>query len=772
MNRYLTILLFILPFYARAQVDIVAAEYFIDTDPGIGSATSISVTSGAIISESFVVPTSSLPVGFHTLYIRVEDMNNVWSISESRSFYVSASNLTTQANIINIEYYIDSDPGYGAGTSLGAFSSTSVNLNPTIPTSSLSAGFHTIHFRALDSEGIWGDIESRSFYVSQSDWTTQASVVALEYFIDSDPGYGSGTSIPISPGTTVSTSLALPTGSLSSGHHVLSIRALDSDGIWGMLESRTFYLDPYANGLISGIEYFFDTDPGYGNGSTLPVTPPKVSIDSTFSFPTSSLTLGNHEIGMRAVMDNGTYGVTDYYTVNVCDVAIANFVPDVVCIGGTTTFTDATAGVLSGDVYSWDFDGDAVEDSNTQGDQSFTYAVVGTYDATLSIDRAGCVSTTTVQVQVEPIPIADAGIDQTICTTSATMAANVPSANEAGMWSVFSGTATITTPTSETSTITGIGSNTVELVWTLTNTLGSCTDSDTVVLSANLPITAAAQNSTVDIGQTINIDVQSNATINPADILTTTITTNPTSGTATVLSDGTVDYTPNQNAPTSDSFVYRITNQCGNFDENTVIITINNQPPTIDTSGLNVTPNVTEVTFDLTTIISDPNNNLDFTTLSIITQPTSGAVATIDGSGVLTIDYTGITFSGDDQLEIEVCDLVGVCSTQIITIPNVEVGNNPPLRVFNGVSPNGDGYHDFLEIENIEYYPNNTVIILNRWGGEVARYQGYDNQSVIFNDATLPSGTYYYNVVYHYQTPSGIDETEKIAGYFLLKVDN
>lgn len=108
-----------------------------------------------------------------------------------------------------------------------------------------------------------------------------------------------------------------------------------------------------------------------------------------------------------------------------------------------------------------------------------------------------------------------------------------------------------------------------------------------------------------------------------------------------------------------------------------------------------------------------------------------------------------------------------LCVIQTITIPNVEVGGeNPPLKVFNAVSPNGDGYHDFLEIENIEFYPQNTVIILNRWGNEVARYQGYNNQNVVFNLTTLPAGTYYYHVL------SGVNEVNPLTGFFLLKYDN
>jgi hypothetical protein len=64
-----------------------------------------------------------------------------------------------------------------------------------------------------------------------------------------------------------------------------------------------------------------------------------------------------------------------------------------------------------------------------------------------------------------------------------------------GVWSIVSGTATITTPTSATSTVTGIGSGTTAtLRWTITN--GACTLSDDVVLRNNsLPVVACPGNS-------------------------------------------------------------------------------------------------------------------------------------------------------------------------------------------------------------------------------------------------------------------------------------
>ncbi len=73
-----------------------------------------------------------------------------------------------------------------------------------------------------------------------------------------------------------------------------------------------------------------------------------------------------------------------------------------------------------------------------------------------------------------------------------------------------------------------------------------------------------------------------------------------------------------------------------------------------------------------------------------------------------------------------------------------------------GFSPDGDGVNEYWHIDNIEYYPENTVSIYNRWGDMVFQISNYDNTSNVFdgmaNRATklgareLPSGTYFFQI--------------------------
>ncbi|MBL0330201.1 MAG: DUF2341 domain-containing protein [Bacteroidetes bacterium] len=73
-----------------------------------------------------------------------------------------------------------------------------------------------------------------------------------------------------------------------------------------------------------------------------------------------------------------------------------------------------------------------------------------------------------------PPTVAAAGVDQTICATSTTLAGNTPVVGT-GLWTIVAGSATITTPTSPTSTLTGLGVGTNIFVWTISN--GTCANS-------------------------------------------------------------------------------------------------------------------------------------------------------------------------------------------------------------------------------------------------------------------------------------------------------
>lgn len=63
------------------------------------------------------------------------------------------------------------------------------------------------------------------------------------------------------------------------------------------------------------------------------------------------------------------------------------------------------------------------------------------------------------------------------------------------------------------------------------------------------------------------------------------------------------------------------------------------------------------------------------------------------------------------------------------------------LKIPNLFTPNGDGLNDRFEIKGLEYYPENRLLIFNRWGNEVYNVKTYKND---WDGSTLGEGTYYY----------------------------
>ena len=82
----------------------------------------------------------------------------------------------------------------------------------------------------------------------------------------------------------------------------------------------------------------------------------------------------------------------------------------------------------------------------------------------------------------------------------------------------------------------------------------------------------------------------------------------------------------------------------------------------------------------------------------------------------------------------------------------VVAGSSEPcqIKVYNGVTPNGDNQNDFFYIENIDQFPNNHVEIYNRWGQKLSDIKNYNNIANYWAGTSgksteiAPSGTYFY----------------------------
>lgn len=183
------------------------------------------------------------------------------------------------------------------------------------------------------------------------------------------------------------------------------------------------------------------------------------------------------------------------------------------------------------------------------------------------------------------------------------------------------------------------------------------------------------------------------------------------------------------------------------------------------------------VTVQLYELIDSPDGEFLPTSFTVVEPPASGASASISQNGQLVVDYSGITFVGEEQLVVEACNELGECVQGYITLiveertalPEVPAISDPEMIVYNAVAPNSAGDNKFLRIENLP--AKNKVSIFSRWGDLVwetddyndnvpdKRFDGRNN-----NGKPLTSGTYFYRIEAY-----GSSGRKELSGFLVLK---
>lgn len=723
------------------------AEYFIDTDPGHGNGINVTVSApAATVNFNFSINTNSLSIGFHQLGFRVRQNNGTWSHPNHTLFFITPV-ITTATNLVSAEYFFDADPGFGNGTSFSFTPGNSVNIPAlNVNIGSLSPGFHFISFRFRDDRGRWTHASAHSFYVIPPVTADPAtSITRMEYFFNTDLGPGNNTSIPITAGNPQSNSLPITIpASLTPGFHQIGFRYRDNKNRWSHAETRTFYVlntTAVVNRQVVAAEYFIDDVQGTGTGTRIPGIVPAADLNQLVALDMTGVPTGNHTLSIRIKDSQGVWSLleTANFTVSACTPPAPPVAHGVSrCNEGTVTLT--ATGATGAQVYRW-YDDPILNNLLFTGSSFTTPSLTVSKNYYVSIfDPGTSCESARITVAATVINIAKPTINPTgslsICQGSSVFL-SAPSGFTQYIWSKDG--ATLNEATQQI-LATQSGSYTVQVGD------GTCQSeaSDAVTLSV---IAAPAK-----------------------PVITVT-------GNTTICGTGTVDLTgPNgfeyvwSNGATTQTITVTQTGvffltvrttgaNCPSLPSDPVVVSVLTPPcsggnPTNAPPAVNPTPLASQiegkVEVDLTTLVSDPDNNIDFSTLRVINNVTArGVAATIDASYFLQIDYTGNPFTGTDRITLEVCDLAGLCVQQVIDIEVVGA-----VVVFNGLTPDGDGYNDFLFIKYIDVVEGasqNRVMIFNRWGDVVFDIENYNNIDRVFtglskNGSELPSGTYFYKI--------------------------
>lgn len=336
MRNILTLLFMISTFCGFSQ-KVIQAEYFWDNDPGQGSATAMTAFDGNFNQaiETTLINNASLPTpGNHTIGIRVKGQDGNWSPVFKKVIRVAAN--TNTNNLIKItqaEYFWDNDPGNGNGNTMLAFDGNFANALESVVNSNTAlppVGNHTIGIRVKGDDGNWGATYRRVFKVAENQNTNSlVKITQAEYFWDDDPGQGAGNTMLVFDGnfnqameSVMSSGASLP----DEGNHTIGIRVKGSDGNWGSVYRKVFRLtsNNNTNNLvkITQAEYFWNADPGQGNGIVM------LAYDSNFNQAIETVVANNavlpspglNLLNVRVKANDGSWG-TVYSKVVGLDIA-------------------------------------------------------------------------------------------------------------------------------------------------------------------------------------------------------------------------------------------------------------------------------------------------------------------------------------------------------------------------------------------------------------------------------------------------------------------
>lgn len=249
--------------WADAQLGVINAEYFWDSDPGPGNGTAMTAADGGFGSalETAIANTAALPAtGTHTFHVRVKDEDNAWG--PVFSLVIDLWDASTPAQDINVqeaEYFWDTDPGQGNGAPMVAFDGAFTDALEAIAfdTGTLPAsGTHVVGIRARDVNNDWGPVFS--FIVEVWDGTISfpdIQVQNAEYYLDTDPGAGAGTPFLVADGAFDTAVESLAGGGIpvpvTNGIHVLYMRAQDVHGDWGPSFGVVVNIDTTITGTVA-----------------------------------------------------------------------------------------------------------------------------------------------------------------------------------------------------------------------------------------------------------------------------------------------------------------------------------------------------------------------------------------------------------------------------------------------------------------------------------------------------------------------------------------
>jgi gliding motility-associated-like protein len=219
--------------------------------------------------------------------------------------------------------------------------------------------------------------------------------------------------------------------------------------------------------------------------------------------------------------------------------------------------------------------------------------------------------------------------------------------------------------------------------------------------------------------------VSSSIPSNPGTPYSYSWTTIPGNNPATGVNN-TSSYTANNIV--TQTYVLTVNGVCANADSDTV--TVSNFVNNLAVSIIDSSTTCANTPFNLNSSVTGgyPNYTYSWFILPNVNSISSNSFLSAtspDTQGSYTVAVVVSDSCAYQQTAYEIIVVLPPCS---VTIPNI-------------ITPNGDGANEFFKIKNLEFHPNTSVTIFDRWGKKVFESPNYNNE---WKADGVSDGTFFY----------------------------
>ena len=199
--------IFVKPHATQKATAIVERQYWIDNDP----------TGRDALGESVAtVDVASLPLGMHSLTMRVRDDGGMWSVPVTKFFVVTRAKVKATEIVVR-KFWIDND------------AATRTDLAPSVAAvdiSALAVGMHSLTMHVQDNAGVWS-LPVTKFFVKSAEALEAVSIKRCMYWFDGD-----AENFRLTEPAGASGVVDVDVSGLAAGEHTIYWRVGDSKGAW------------------------------------------------------------------------------------------------------------------------------------------------------------------------------------------------------------------------------------------------------------------------------------------------------------------------------------------------------------------------------------------------------------------------------------------------------------------------------------------------------------------------------------------------------------